>query len=82
MDNFSLEFAILKFPEVVKAVPTTLLVAVISMLLGFIAVSSSRCAGYTKYPYWISWGRCTFLLSEGRPCWFRFMSLSMERRCS
>ncbi len=36
MVNFSLEFAILKFPEVVKAVPTTLLVAVISMLLGFI----------------------------------------------
>ncbi|MCR8635877.1 amino acid ABC transporter permease [Paenibacillus radicis (ex Xue et al. 2023)] len=34
MANFSLAFAIEKFPEVLKGVPLTLLVAVISMVLG------------------------------------------------
>ncbi|MEW9701700.1 amino acid ABC transporter permease [Paenibacillus sp. SI8] len=36
MINFSLEFAIQQFPLVLKAVPMTLLVAVISMLLGLV----------------------------------------------
>lgn len=34
MNNFSLSFAIEQFPEVLKAVPMTLMIAVISMLLG------------------------------------------------
>lgn len=36
MSIFSLDFAIKQFPEVLKAVPMTLLIAVVSMVLGFV----------------------------------------------
>lgn len=48
--NFSIDFAIQKFPEVLKGAPLTILIAVVAMLVGFVLSNGIALARIYKVP--------------------------------
>ncbi|MBW7454911.1 amino acid ABC transporter permease [Paenibacillus sepulcri] len=67
MENFDLDYALKQFPDVLKAVPMTLLVATVSLLLGFVfGLLISLCRTY-KVPVLSQLGALYVSFIRGTP---------------